>query len=281
MKKLLAIILAGTMLFGLAACNKTEPTADENKMPENMASMTASIDALARCMLENNLDYDPEDPDFFWTALYYFTGGYGLNHELVTEKEGTYQLQIPTPVMEEHATALFADYKGLFDLPSIMKGNVSYDSGWDAYSVSRGDIGLSQMQIISYEKTEEGHLLRTHLLSADSEEELIQAYDVILVDNASVDGIEDPLYFYSVKDIVPVAAENQPNSEATVETAIFNGLADSHTAELTLPDGSVQPFQFDPDSDIAKVMASLTEGDGITIGYAEQADGSLMLISVE
>ena len=281
MKKLLAIILAGTMLFGLAACNKTEPTADENKMPENMASMTAPIDALARCMLENGLEYDPQDPDFFWIALYYFTGGYSLNHPLIEEKEGTYQLQIPTPVMEEHATALFADYTGLFDLPSIMKGNVSYDSGWDAYSVSRGDIGLSQMQIISYEKTEDGYLLRTHLLSADSEEELIQAYDVTLVDNTSVDGIEDPLYFYSVKDIVPVKAENQPNSEATVETAIFNGLADSHTAELTLPDGSVQPFQFDPDSDIAKVMASLTEGDGVTIGYAEQADGSLMLISVE
>ena len=109
MKKLLAIILAGTMLFGLAACNKTEPTADENKMPENMASMTAPIDALARCMLENDLEYAPEDPDFFWTALYYFTGGYGLNHELVTEKEGTYQLQIPAPIMQEHATALFAD----------------------------------------------------------------------------------------------------------------------------------------------------------------------------
>ena len=281
MKKLLAIILAGTMLFGLAACNKTEPTTDENKMPENMASMTAPIDALARCMLENGLEYDPEDPDFFWTALYYFTGGYGLNHELVTEKEGTYQLQIPTPVMQEHATALFADYTGLFDLPSIMKGNISYDSGWDAYSVSRGDIGLSQMQIISYEKTEDGHLLRTHLLSADSEEELIQAYDVTLVDNASVDGIENPLYFYSVKDIVPVAAETQPDSEATVETAIFNGLADSHTAELTLTDGSVQPFQFDPNSDIAKVIGSLVEGDGVTIGYVEQTNGSLMLISVE
>ena len=95
MKKLLAIILAGTMLFGLAACNKTEPTTDENKMPENMASMTDPIDALARCMLENGLEYDPQDPDFFWIALYYFTGGYGLNHPLIEEKEGTYQLQIP------------------------------------------------------------------------------------------------------------------------------------------------------------------------------------------
>ena len=281
MKKLLAIILAGTMLFGLAACNKTEPTADENKMPENMVSMTAPIDALARCMLENNLEYDPEDPDFFWIALYYFTGGYGLDHQLVTEEEGTYQLQIPTPVMQEHATALFADYDDLFDLPSIMKGNISYDPSWDAYSVSRGDIGLSQMQIISYKKTEEGYLLRTHLLSTDSEADLIQAYDVTLIDNAYVDGIENPLYFYSVKDIVPVAAENQPNSETTVETAIFNGLADSHTAALTLPDGSVQPFQFEADSDVAAFLSTLDAGDGVPIAYLETVGGSMTIISAE
>ena len=111
--------------------------------------------------------------------------------------------------------------------------------------------------------------------------ELISAYDVTLVDNAYVDGIENPRYFYSVKDIAPMALGEADEIAETVETAIFNGLADSHTAELTLTDGSVQPFQFDPDSDIAKVMASLTEGDGITIGYTEQADGSLMLVSVE
>jgi len=48
-----------------------------------------------------------------------------------------------------------------------------------------------------------------------------------------------------------------------------------------LPDGSVQAFQFDPDSDVAKVMGSLQEGDGITIGYNEKENGSLMIISVE
>ena len=281
MKKLFALLLTGIMAFSMIACGNTTEEPENKTMPENMASMAAPIDALARCMLENDLEYDPADPEFFWIALYYFTGAYGLDHELIEEAEGTYQLQIPTPVMQEHAAALFADYDDLFDLPSIMKGNVSYDPALDAYSVSRGDIGLSQMQIISYEKTADEYLLRTHLLSTDSEADLIQTYDVTLVDNTYVDGIENPLYFYSVKEIVPVKAEYLPDNAVTEETAIFNGLADSHTAELTLPDGSVQAFQFDADSDIAKVMGSLKEGDGVTIGYNEMENGSLMIVSIE
>ena len=281
MKKLFALLLTGVMAFSMIACSNKPEEPDPTVMPENMASMTAPIDALARCMLEQGLEYDPQNPEFFWTALFYFASGYGLEHELVTEEEGTYQLKVPTPVMQEHATALFADYNDLFDLPSIMKGNISYDPAADTYSVSRGDIGLSQMQIISYEKTEDGYLLRTHLLSTDSEQDLIQAYDVVLTDNAYIDGIESPLYFYSVKEITPVEAESQPDHEAATETAIFNGLADAHTAELTLPDGTVQPFQFDADSDVGKVMASLQEGDGVTISYKEKANGSLLILSVE
>ena len=277
MKKLFALLLTGVMAFSMIACGNKPEEPDPTVMPENMANMTAPIDALARCMLENRLEYDPQDPDFFWIALYYFTGAYGMDHEGITEKEGTYQLQIPTSVMEEHAAALFADYGSLFDLPSIMKGNVSYDPETDTYSVSRGDIGLSRMQITSYEKTEDGYQLITHLLSTDSEQDLIQAYEVTLTDNS----MENPLYCYSVKEIIPVEAELQPESKITTETAIFNGLADAHTAELTLPDGTVQPFQFDADSDVAKTMETLKDGDGITIGYAEQTNGSLMIVSVE
>lgn len=278
MKKLLSLLLAGVMAFGLMACGNTkEPETDT--MPDNMASMAAPIDALARCMLENNLEYDPQDPEFFWIALYYFTGGYGLDHPLISQEEGSYQLHIPSSVMEEHASALFAEYDHLFDLPSIMKGNVSYDPDADAYFVSRGDIGLSEIKLTSFAKTEDGYAVTAELWSTEPEAELIQAYDVTLTDNHK--DSDNMLYFYSVKEIVPIAAENLPDSSATVETAIFNGLADSHTAELTLPDGTVQAFQFDADSDIAKVMGSLKEGDGLTIGYKETAGGSLMIVSIE
>ena len=280
MKKILALFLTGLMTFGLMACGNTTDEPENKTMPENMTSMAAPIDALARCMLEQGLEYDPQDPEFFWTALFYFTGAYGLNHELVEEEEGTYQLKVPTPVMQEHAAALFADYEDLYDLPSIMKGNVSYDPDWDAYFLSRGDIGLSELKFTSFAAAEENYAVTAELWSTGPEEELIASYAVILEDNAYVDGIENPLYYYSVKDIVPVETEST-ETETITETAIFNGLADSHTAELTLPDGTVQAFQFDADSDIAKVMGSLKEGDGLTIGYNETENGGLMIVSIE
>lgn len=278
MKKLLSLVLAGVMAFSIAACSKPEEP-ENDTIPENMANMTAPVDALARCMLENNLEYDPADPEFFWIALYYFTGAYGLDHPMVGQEEGSYQLNIPTSVMEEHASVLFAEYDHLFDLPSIMKGNVSYDPDVDAYFVSRGDIGLSEMKFSSFTETEDGYQVTAELWSTEPEAELIQAYDVTLTDNNT--DIDNMFYFYSVANIVPVEEEDLPDSAATVETAIFNGLADSHTAELTLPDGSVQAFQFDADSDIAKIMGSLKEGDGVTIGYNETENGSLMIVSIE
>ena len=279
MKKLLALFLAGVMLFGLASCKKEEPQVDT--MPENMAAMTAPIDALARCMLDNHLEYDPADPDFFWTAMFYFTGAYGLNHEMVTEKEGSYQLQIPAAVMEEHAAALFAEYNGLFNLPSIMKGNVSYDPVPDVYFVSQGDIGLSEMKLSGYEKTEDGYNLTASLWSTGPETELICSYAVTLKDNASAESFENPLYFYSVTGITPLSEDDMAMAGANKSTALFNGLADSHTAEMTLPDGSVQPFQFEADSDVAAFLSTLEAGDGVTIAYLETGGGSMTIISAE
>lgn len=295
LKKVFAILMMTILACSMAACQKEPAPAPSDEMPQEMAAMAAPIDALARCMLENDLTYDPNDPDFFWTSLFYFTGAYGLEHELVTEEEGTYQLNIPTAVMQEHASALFAEYDGLFDLPSIMKGNISYDPAEDVYSVSRGDIGLSEMRLSNYEKTETGYTLLAELHSTDPTDEgdsLIAAWEVTLVDNAYADGIENPVYLYSVAAMKQIennspnhstaAGDDTPTLTSTEKTtAIFNGLSDSHTVELTLPDGTVQAFQFDTDTEAAEVFGSLAEGDGLTIHYTEAANGALMITTVE
>lgn len=288
MKKFLALLLTGIMVFGTTACGKSnteDPVAEQKEITADMESMTAPIDALARCMLENDLEYDPADPEFFWTALYYFTGAYGFDHELVTMEENTYQLKVPTPVMQEHATVLFADYNDLYDLPSIMKGNISYDPDWDAYFVSMGDIGLSEMKLISYAETMDGYEVKAELWSTGPDAELIRAYDVTMIDSAYIDGIENPLYLYSISDIVMHEAEEnsitEPSAEEIGTTAIFNGLADSHTVELTLPDGTVQAFQFEDYTDAAATFAALEEGDGIAITYVETENGSLKILTAE
>ena len=93
MKKLLALFLACTMVLGLASC-KEQDEEEESALTteETVATMQDPIDALARCMVVNNLEYNPEAPDFFRTALYYYAGGYGLQLEGVEELTDTYQL---------------------------------------------------------------------------------------------------------------------------------------------------------------------------------------------
>ena len=112
MKKILALLLTGALLFSLAACKKQEEIPSDETV---VASMKDPIDSLARCMVENQTEYAPDDPEFFWTALYYFAGAYSSGHEGVELLADTYQLKVPTSVMEEYAIALFSDYKGLPD----------------------------------------------------------------------------------------------------------------------------------------------------------------------
>lgn len=285
MKKILAFFLTCIIAFGFSACNNTAEEAPSTE--EIITSMTAPIDALARCMLENDMEYDPENPDFFWTALYYFTGGYGLEHEQVEEIPDTYQLKVPKEVMAEHAIALFSDYTDLMELPSIMQGNISYDSSEDAYLISQGDIGLTKMILTDVKETEKGYTLRAELLSMP-EEKVIGTWDVTLIRNTFAEEIENPLYLCSVssmkrvEETAPVKNTSSDTTSGETITAIFNGLSDSHTVEVTLPDDSIQAFQFDAASDAGKLIQSLSQGDGFTFRYITDANtGASVILTAE
>ena len=291
MKKILALFLACTMLLGLAACKEQEennpntPTAKEA-----VASMKAPIDSLARCMVEGDLEYDPANPDFFWTALYYFAGGYGLEHKGVTELSNTYQLKVPSSVMEEYAIALFSSYEGLPALPDIMQGNVSYDEATDAYLLSQGDIGLSETRLSDVKETKDGYTLVAELWGIGEEEELIASFDVTLIRNTFSEDIENPLYLCSVSSMKLTQkkdAKISDNGTSTLipnetVTATFNGFSDMHTAEMTMPNGEIRAFQFDAASDAGKIISNLHENDVITFGYiVDKNNGSSVIVTAE
>lgn len=291
MKKLLALFLACTMVLGLAGCKKQqEEEINTPSTEEAVSSMKNPIDALARCMVENNLEYNPEDPTFFWTALYYFAGAYSIEHEGVEELTDTYQLKVPSSVMEEYAIALFSEYHGLPDLPDIMQGNVSYDADADAYLLSEGDIGLAETRLSDIRETADGYALTAKLWSTGPEaEDVIAAFDVTLVRNTFSEDIENPLYLCSVSSIKMTQRKGADVSDGTAAltpeetvTAAFNGLSDAHTAEMTLADGSVRAFQFDAESDAGKIISGLNEGDVITFGYVtDDSNGSSIIVTAE
>ena len=49
--------------------------------PDASESMYPAVHALVMAMTENHLDYDPEDPEFLWTSLYYMLSLYGQRDE--------------------------------------------------------------------------------------------------------------------------------------------------------------------------------------------------------
>ncbi len=280
MKKILVFLLISILALGTAACGGE---AEQKPMPADMASMAAPIDALARCMLENNMAYSPEDPAFFWTALFYFTGAYGLQHPLAEETEH-YEIMLPSQAMQEHASVLFANYNDLFPLTDNMAGNISYDSHQDAYFVSRGDIGLSALKLTSFAETKDGYAITAELCSTGETEERIAAWDVVLVENAYTDGIENPLYLYSVADITMQEGEGSGVENIAPHetiTAVFNGLSDSHTAEFTMTDGSIEVFQFDGDSSVGNILSQLKEGEGLTFGYITDTAGTSKIVTTK
>ena len=97
MKKFIAIAMASAMtVSALAGCasngtagnndntktestetaQTTEDTADIQSMSDEIKDMVEPADAILRCMVENNMEYNPEDSLFFWRALYYFAFAY-------------------------------------------------------------------------------------------------------------------------------------------------------------------------------------------------------------
>lgn len=283
MKKIPAFLLAATMTLGLGACTppaEPNPPAPqtETERTEDVEAMVAPIDSLARCMLENDMAYDPQNPEFFWTALFYFVGGYGTNHPLI-ETEEDYRLKIPRKAMQEHASVLFSDYDDFPEVPYELADRITYDDRWDAYTMTTGDIGLSETRLTNITSTETGYSLTAELWETDEDPSLIAAWEVALVKNPYADSISDPLYLYSISAMERID-ENAPTQAAETATAVFNGFSDSHTAEVTMPDGSVSVFQFAHDSAVEEALQALAEGDGFTFRYVTNGD-TAKIISVK
>lgn len=301
-KKILTLFLTCALAVGVAGCNKTEepPTKDPSisellpTAEEAVASMTAPLDALARCMLENNLTYDAEDPAFIWTALFYFAGEHAAEHGAVTKTEEGY-LNVPAEVMLEHAAVLFDGLTELPELPSIMHGNITYDEAADAYLLAQGDHGLSEMILTDAKETENGYTVTAQLWSIGDSSAIIAEWDTTLKKLTFTEHSTLPSYLCSVSDMVLIETaeetpsdpeENIPAPPAAPKgeeaTAVFNGLSDSHTAEVTLPDGSFAALQFDANSPVAAKIASLSEGDGFTFRYTtDSSTGAMKLLAIE
>ena len=222
-KPILLVAILLVMLLACAACvpqqpEEVQPTelpletpAPEETVPEadipeaevdestrvKLDAMQPVFDSIIRSMRaqpEDKQRYDSADPDFFWSVLYHLCTNFAKRHPLVEETDGQYR--VPRKVMQEFASACFGEYNDLLELPA--ESGIVYDESRDAYLAGMSDMGDSYTQIVSYEmEGEEQYALQIDLLTS-GEEVPLATYHFIVTANPYIDGISDPIFYYTV-----------------------------------------------------------------------------------
>ncbi|MGN0335227.1 MAG: hypothetical protein ACI4DV_06160 [Lachnospiraceae bacterium] len=232
--------------------------------------MAPAIDALIRCCWENGYSYS-DDPWFFWTAMSYHLGAnYGLRSNQVTVMKD--YVRIPQDIVREYAASLFADCSDLPEIPEELTKQISYDSSSGMYHVALGDIGHTQLLLVNPQIQEDDSVIVTANL-ADSTEtsKLIGSWDVHLVRNQHLDGVKDPIFYYSVESMELLTEGDIVSNSMTLT---FVGLEDNHTAVFAEKGGEELVFQFN-NEEVRQVLQGAVIGSRYALIYTtDQQNGT-------
>ncbi|MEG1811227.1 MAG: hypothetical protein RR232_06440 [Clostridia bacterium] len=170
----------------------TEPIPDE--VEQKLNAMMPALDSVMRAMGEQT-EYAPKDQNFFWSTLYLMGANWSKVNALIELKDG--KIQVPHKVMQEFATGAFLDYGDLLPLPSSMEGSIKYDEGMDKYVLSASDAGDAYAMLGEHTLNADGSItLSASLL--DWNDTTIGTYTFELKANPYVDGITEPIFYYSI-----------------------------------------------------------------------------------
>ena len=141
-------------------------------------AMYPAVHALVMAMTENHLDYDPEDPEFLWTSLYYMLSLYGQMDQRAEFTDDT--LLLPGEVIQDYAAALYPDVSSLPDIPSPISQRIS-QAGNGIYRLARGDEGLSQVTVEPPIYLAEGTVVMNGALVALEDNSVLRKFQVTLL----------------------------------------------------------------------------------------------------
>lgn len=201
MKKIVCFVIALCLLGGAMGCpiGVAEDAAGQ-MMDQRIDSMLPALDSIMRVMRSEERTYDPADPEFFWSVLYYMTVNFGYVHPLFEQID--YHVVMPRRAVQEYATAAFFQYDDLLPLPADMTASVEYDASLDAYRFSASDIGDSWTQVDGYSVDPSSHSVSISVGMYAGEGEKIDSAEFILRENPYVSGIFMPIFYYSVESVM-------------------------------------------------------------------------------
>ena len=195
MKKLSFILAVLLMLTALPAASALESAGDD------VNAMLPAFDSLIRILLDDDAVYDPNDPDFLWSAVYLMAVNWMSFDPAAEISEDWMSLILPVETVEELASALFADYDGLPDVPESMSGAVSYDEPLGMYYFTLSDAGEAFSQIDGLVSSNDGPLSVIVLFKAygeGEEDEVLAQFEFAIQPNEHAAEIDEPRFLYSV-----------------------------------------------------------------------------------
>ena len=195
MKKLSFILAVLLLLTALPAASATEPAG------EDVTAMLPVFDSLIRALLDEDAVYEPRDPGFFWYAVYLMAVNSESFNPIAEISEDWMSLILPVETVEELASALFADYDGLPDVPESMSGAVSYDEPLGMYYFTLSDAGEAFSQIDGLVSSNDGPLSVIVLFKAygeGEEDEVLAQFEFTIQPNEHAAEIDEPRFLYSV-----------------------------------------------------------------------------------
>ena len=148
-------------------------------------SMYPAVHALVMAMTENQLDYDPENPEFLWTSLYYMLSLYGQMDERAEFTDDT--LILPGEVIQDYAAALYPDVSSLPDIPAPISERIT-QAGNGTYHLARGDEGLSQVTVEPPIYLASGAVVMNGALESLEDGSILREFQVTLLPRDSMFG---------------------------------------------------------------------------------------------
>lgn len=182
--------------------NKEESTG-EIQLDEKTKSALRVMDSLLMCMCETEYTYEPENPEFFWSALFYTIGNYGYLREGPGLIESDGVIGVATAyyrVVQEYATGLFEDYNDLLEIPADMSMVYVNPEDGDQYCFLMGDRGASAPRLTSWTDNGDGTYHATAEIYGLDDKSIIVKGEFTLIDNPYLDAFSDPIFYYTVRD---------------------------------------------------------------------------------
>ncbi len=278
MKKIATTVLAGTLALSmLSGCSKEQTTQEKNETPineetsqaqpitEEMSSMAAPIDALIRTMsAEEDSEYDPSDNLFFWNALAFMAANIEISAPRAEQVDETH-VMITEEATQEMASALFADYSDLLQLPEEADG-VTYSEENEAYLFEITPEKTVKTNLVEYVEEDGVYTVTAELLpvsDTDTETEPISTWEVTMTENTYADGITDPIYLYSVSDIKLLSS----NVETGADTITLQSITEDGMLKGKTEDGTEITLRIANDDTLSLLKENYKEGDTLTVLY--------------